>query len=33
MPRDRDDAYNFAITRNGGLIGMCSTYRGAEPQG
>ncbi|WP_327712576.1 hypothetical protein OG912_33575 [Streptomyces sp. NBC_00464] len=33
MPWDRDDAYNFALTRNGGLIGMCSAYRGAEPQG
>ncbi|MEU4507757.1 GNAT family N-acetyltransferase [Streptomyces sp. NPDC024089] len=30
---DSGDAYNFAITRNGGLIGMCSTYRGAEPEG
>lgn len=27
------DAYNYAITRAGRLIGMCSTYRGAEPQG
>ncbi|MFC9757299.1 GNAT family N-acetyltransferase [Streptomyces sp. NPDC056921] len=30
---DSGDAYNFAITRNGGLIGMCSVYRGAEPEG
>ena len=27
------NAYNYAITKDGTLIGMCSTYRGAEPQG
>ncbi|WP_079271252.1 GNAT family N-acetyltransferase [Streptomyces lydicus] len=30
---DRGDAFNYAITRDGTLIGMCSTYRRAEPQG
>jgi RimJ/RimL family protein N-acetyltransferase len=30
---DSGDAYNYAITAGGTLIGMCSTYRGAEPQG
>ncbi|QLH24816.1 GNAT family N-acetyltransferase [Streptomyces sp. Rer75] len=27
------DAYNYAITEDSTLIGMCSTRRGAEPQG
>ncbi|MEU9247850.1 GNAT family N-acetyltransferase [Streptomyces sp. NPDC048385] len=27
------DAYNYAITKDGTLIGMCSAYRGAEPRG
>ena len=27
------DVYNYAIAKNGTLIGMCQTYRGAEPQG
>ncbi|MEU6229751.1 GNAT family N-acetyltransferase [Streptomyces sp. NPDC047042] len=30
---DSGDAYNYAIARDGTFIGMCSTYRGAEPQG
>ncbi|MFI6006621.1 GNAT family N-acetyltransferase [Streptomyces sp. NPDC051366] len=30
---DSGDAYNYAIVRGGTLIGMCSAYRGAEPQG
>ncbi|MEU9304848.1 GNAT family N-acetyltransferase [Streptomyces sp. NPDC048269] len=30
---DSGDAYNYAIARDGALIGMCQTYRGAEPQG
>ncbi|KAA6212116.1 N-acetyltransferase [Streptomyces albofaciens JCM 4342] len=27
------DVYNYAIAKNGTLIGMCQTYRGPEPQG
>ncbi|MFD4627670.1 GNAT family N-acetyltransferase [Streptomyces sp. NPDC058475] len=27
------DVYNYAIAKDGTLIGMCQTYRGAEPQG
>ena len=27
------DVYNYAIARDGTLLGMCQTYRGAEPQG
>ncbi|MFE0510846.1 GNAT family N-acetyltransferase [Streptomyces sp. NPDC058964] len=27
------DAYNYAISKDGMLIGMCQTYRAAEPQG
>lgn len=27
------DVYNYAIAKDGSLIGMCQTYRGAEPQG
>ncbi|MGP3977842.1 GNAT family N-acetyltransferase [Streptomyces sp. 8N114] len=30
---DSGDAFNYAITRDGTLIGMCSTHRAAEPQG
>ncbi|MFJ4776483.1 GNAT family N-acetyltransferase [Streptomyces sp. NPDC088762] len=30
---DSGDAYNYAITRDVTLIGMCSTYRGTDPQG
>lgn len=29
---DSGDAYNYAITKDGTLVGMCSTYRAAEPQ-
>ncbi|MEU8699953.1 GNAT family N-acetyltransferase [Streptomyces sp. NPDC048680] len=25
--------YNYAITKDGALVGMCQTYRGAEPNG
>ncbi|MER5948180.1 GNAT family N-acetyltransferase [Streptomyces sp. NPDC001904] len=27
------DVYNYAISKDGALIGMCQTYRAAEPQG
>ncbi|NJP82237.1 GNAT family N-acetyltransferase [Streptomyces sp. AA8] len=27
------DVYNYAIDEDGTLLGMCQTYRGAEPQG
>lgn len=27
------EVYNYAIAQDGTLIGMCQTYRGAEPQG
>ncbi|WP_307797644.1 GNAT family N-acetyltransferase [Streptomyces laculatispora] len=27
------DVYNYAITKDGALVGMCQTYRGAEPNG
>ncbi len=27
------DVYNYAIVKDGSLIGMCQTSRGAEPQG
>lgn len=27
------DVYNYAIAKDGTLIGMCQTYRGADPQG
>ncbi|MEO3843530.1 GNAT family N-acetyltransferase [Streptomyces sp. B22F1] len=30
---DSGDAFNYAVTRNGALISMCSTYRGTVPQG
>lgn len=27
------DAYNYAVTKDGTVIGMCQTYRWVEPQG
>ncbi|MFG2721349.1 GNAT family N-acetyltransferase [Streptomyces sp. NPDC048416] len=27
----RGDVYNYAIAKDGALIGMCQTYRGAQP--
>lgn len=29
----RGDVYNYAVAKDGTLVGMCQCYRGAEPQG